>query len=252
MVERGPQGHVRAAVVADHGEAPVPEGAHEGQAVGGHGPLGVGLVAGGGRRLGRLAVAPRVGADHGVRPGQQRRHPVPGGVGPRVAVQQQHGRPGPAVADPQDRLAHVDPLRVKPSNTGPPQPTGRVDAELGRGGAVAVLQAPADDVGWGGCGGLLGEVGEPGVDRGAAGGHRLGPAADLERLGPAGVAQDVVEQERHLRVAPGVPPLLGLAEVHPADVDRVLLGVEDEGQRDRRGCRQGRRWPAEPQPWLLR
>src|SRR4029453_18846470 len=56
-----------------------------------------------------------------------RRHPVPGHMGARVAVQQQHGRPRPAVADPQHRLAHVDPLQGEAveHRAAPPQGTER-------------------------------------------------------------------------------------------------------------------------------
>ena len=86
----------------------------QGQAVGGHGPLGVGRVVGGGGRLGRLAVAPQVGADHRVRPGQQRRHPVPGRVGPRMPVQQQHGGPDPPWRTRSTASPDVDPLQCEP------------------------------------------------------------------------------------------------------------------------------------------
>ena len=50
VVQRRPQGHVRAAVVADHGEPLVPEGrACRARQSRGHGPLGIGRVVGGGR-----------------------------------------------------------------------------------------------------------------------------------------------------------------------------------------------------------
>ena len=45
VVEGHAVGHPGAAVVADHGEALVPEGAHERDGVGGHRALGVGQVA---------------------------------------------------------------------------------------------------------------------------------------------------------------------------------------------------------------
>jgi hypothetical protein len=38
-----------------------------------------------------VAVAAQVGRDHGELPGQHRGDPVPGGMGLRVAVQQQYG-----------------------------------------------------------------------------------------------------------------------------------------------------------------
>ena len=62
-----------------------------------------------------------------------------------------------------------------------------VDAELGRRWCRRRrLEAPADDPGRVDAEELLGEVGEAGVDRAAAGGQRLGPAADLDGRGRAG------------------------------------------------------------------
>ena len=59
-----------------------------------------------GRRR-RAAVAGQVGAHDGVPIGQQRDHPVPRDVGARVAVEQQEGRTGSAVADAQRHVAEL-------------------------------------------------------------------------------------------------------------------------------------------------
>ena len=110
VVERHPVRHPPAAVVAGDGEAVEPEAAHHRHLVGGHRPLRVGRMVGRRRRLRGAAVAAQVGQHH-AEPGldQPRRHPVPAGVGLRVAVQQQHRRAVPGLADPDgDAVADLD------------------------------------------------------------------------------------------------------------------------------------------------
>ena len=110
MVQRRPERDVGAAVVAGDGEPLVPQRAHQRDAVARHRALGVRLVVGRRRRLGRLAVAAQVRAHDRVRAGQQRRDAVPCRVRARVAVQQQQRRAAAAVAHAQHGLADVDAL----------------------------------------------------------------------------------------------------------------------------------------------
>jgi hypothetical protein len=111
VVERGARGDVGAAVVPDDGEPPVAERPHERDAIAGHRALRVRLVVGRGSRASTLAVAAQVGADDGVLGREERRDAVPRRVRPRMPAQQEHRRPGAAVADAQHRLADVDPLK---------------------------------------------------------------------------------------------------------------------------------------------
>ena len=60
------------------------------------------------RRLRGLAIAPQVRADDGEVTRQERRDTMPGRVRPRVAVQQQDGRPGAAMAHTESYVADVD------------------------------------------------------------------------------------------------------------------------------------------------
>ena len=110
VVERGPVRDVAAPVMAGDREPVVAQRPHQCDAVARHRALRVRLVVGRGRRLRRFPVAPQVGADHRVAFSQQRRDAMPGDMRARMAVQEHHGRPRPAVADPEHRLPDVDPL----------------------------------------------------------------------------------------------------------------------------------------------
>jgi hypothetical protein len=128
VVDGQPLRDVRSAVVPGQAEPLVPELPHQGRAVVGHGSLGVGGMVSGGDGLGRLPVAAQVRADHGEPLGQHRGDPVPGGVGPRMAVQQQDGRSAASVADPQLYFADLDPpqrkaLEALAQNRSPPVST---------------------------------------------------------------------------------------------------------------------------------
>lgn len=109
MVHRQPEGRVAAAVVPDEVEPLVPEPTHESQDVGRHRALRRLGVVGPGRGRRRAAVPAQVGHDDRAPPlGEQRRDPVPGGAGARVAVEQHDRRPLPAVTDVDARLADLD------------------------------------------------------------------------------------------------------------------------------------------------
>ena len=113
VIHRRPERDVAAAIVAGDREPLVPERPHQRHAIARHRALRVRLVVGSRGRLRRLAVAAQIRAHDGVPPGQQRRHPVPGDVRARMAVQQEHRRAGPAVPHPQHRLADIDPLQLE-------------------------------------------------------------------------------------------------------------------------------------------
>ena len=123
MVQRGAEGDVGAAVVADDGEALVAERAHQRRRS--RGPSRAwstarGRPVGG---LGRLAVAAQVGADDRV-PARRGAGatPVPGRVRARVPVEQDHGGPDPpwrtrSTASPTSTRSSAN-----PSNTAPRVP----------------------------------------------------------------------------------------------------------------------------------
>ena len=112
VVEREAQRDVAAPVVPDHGEALVPEAAHEGEHVRRHRALRVRSVVVGGVRLAGPAVAAQVGADHGVAGlVQEAGDRVPRGGGARVAVEQEDRGPGGRAApDAEHHGAEVEPL----------------------------------------------------------------------------------------------------------------------------------------------
>ena len=84
----------------DDRESLMPEGVHSSF----RGLAMVGLVG----RLRGLAVASQVRADDGEVPSEQGRDTVPGGVCPRVAVEEQDRRPAASVAHANDHIAEVD------------------------------------------------------------------------------------------------------------------------------------------------
>jgi hypothetical protein len=111
VVHRGAKGGVAPAVVPGQREALVAEGVHERHDIGAHRALGGLRVLGGIRWHGGAAVAAQVGADDRVAVDQQRGDAMPGCVRERVAVQQDDGRAGPAVAHPQGHRAALDTLQ---------------------------------------------------------------------------------------------------------------------------------------------
>ena len=98
MVERQAVGDAPAAVVAGNHEARMPQRAHDGQAVLGHGALGIDGVLGVSGRRGAGAVAAQIGNDQSAVAGELRGDLVPDDVGLRIAVQQQQRRAGAAGA----------------------------------------------------------------------------------------------------------------------------------------------------------
>jgi len=90
VVEPGADGDQGAPVVAGQREAVVPEGAGEGDDVGTHGALGVGLPVGVGRLV-AVAVAAQVRADHRVIGGQVGGDVPPHQVGLGESVQHHDG-----------------------------------------------------------------------------------------------------------------------------------------------------------------
>jgi hypothetical protein len=110
MVECRAEGDVRAAIMADDGEAIVAERSHQRDAVARHRAFRVRLVIPRRRRLRRLAIAAKVRADDGVAGREERRGAVPGGVRPGVPVQEEDRRAGSAVANAKNGLARVDPV----------------------------------------------------------------------------------------------------------------------------------------------
>ena len=81
-----------AAIVADHGEAVEAQGRHQLDLVLGHGALAVVDVALAAGRLVRVAIAAQIGRDDGEALGEDGGNLVPGGMGLRVAVQQEQRR----------------------------------------------------------------------------------------------------------------------------------------------------------------
>jgi hypothetical protein len=98
----------RPVVMADDGEPVVAQRGHQLAHVGGHDPLGVALVARVAGRLVTVAVAAQVGADHGEPLGQRWRNRVPGDMGLRVAVQQDHRRAVAGHGGLQHHLSRLD------------------------------------------------------------------------------------------------------------------------------------------------
>jgi hypothetical protein len=87
MIHRQPKGDVTPAIVTGYGKPLVTERTHHLDAVAGHYALGVRLVIGGCHRFGRATVATQIGTDHRVVADEQRRYPVPCGVGTGVTVE---------------------------------------------------------------------------------------------------------------------------------------------------------------------
>ena len=81
---------------------------HQCNAVARLGALRRAAVVGGIKRFGRLAKPTQVRANHGMRPGQKRRHLVPGGVRARVAMQQQKGWPASAMPDSESSVLKIN------------------------------------------------------------------------------------------------------------------------------------------------
>ena len=106
VVQGHPQRHPGAAVMPGHREPAESQRRHHGDLVLGHGALGVALMLRAARRLAAVPVPAKIRAHHREPPGQHRRDLVPHHVSLRIAVQQQHRRPGPAAAD-----VHRDPVR---------------------------------------------------------------------------------------------------------------------------------------------
>lgn len=119
------------------GEAEMVE---QGGDVGCHGAPGVRGVGGGGARLGGLAVAAEVRADHGEPPGELRRDPVPHRAGPRVAVPEDERRARSADPDaPGGSRAGADGPEAQPRGTRRPWRGG---AGRGAGAGRPSGQAP--------------------------------------------------------------------------------------------------------------
>lgn len=111
VVHRETEGDQGTAVVTHDREPVVAEAAHELGDVGGHPPCGGLRVAGLIGRQCRSPVAAQVGADDGVRAGEDGRDTEPGGVCPRVPVQEHDRRPVAAVAHAQPHVPDVDIVR---------------------------------------------------------------------------------------------------------------------------------------------
>mmetsp|Transcript_6402 Transcript_6402/g.26190 ORF Transcript_6402/g.26190 Transcript_6402/m.26190 type:complete len:216 (-) Transcript_6402:239-886(-) len=92
VVQRQPVGHPRTAVVRQHREALVAEGAHQGHGVPRHLALGIGGAAVAGGRPVAVAIAAQVHQHDAALARQRRRHAVPHRHRLRMAVRQQQGR----------------------------------------------------------------------------------------------------------------------------------------------------------------
>lgn len=118
VIKRQTQRDIQTSIVTGHRELLVAEGGHEGGTVAGQGPFRhLGMVGSVGW-LGGLAITPQVGADDGEVPTQDRRHAMPGRVGSRMAVKQEHRWSRTAMTDSQLRLADVDPAELEPVEHG--------------------------------------------------------------------------------------------------------------------------------------
>ncbi len=109
VIQRQAVGNARAAIMADHGEASVPQRLHQRQHLLAHDALGIVAGIGGRRRRVAVAVALEVWANHGEVARQLGRDLVPGHVGLRKAVQQQEGRAAAAEPDIEVEAANRDP-----------------------------------------------------------------------------------------------------------------------------------------------
>jgi hypothetical protein len=98
--------------------------AHEGDTVARLGSLGRAGVIGPVDRFGGLSEAAQVGTDHSVTCGQLRSDAAPRGVGARMAVEEEDGRPAAAMANPQRRFGQFDPLQAESFKHGPSQGAG--------------------------------------------------------------------------------------------------------------------------------
>jgi hypothetical protein len=114
MVEGEPLDDVPAPIVTDGVEASMAEHRHEGKQINSHLPLaGLRVIRAvrGGRRV---PIATQVGADDAeTRLDQGWSHRIPGGMGTRAAVDQEHRRAVARIADAHAHFADVQVLELK-------------------------------------------------------------------------------------------------------------------------------------------
>lgn len=113
VVHRGAKSDERTAIVAHDSEPVVTEALHELDDILGHRALAGLTVTCLVRRQRGPAVASQVGHHRGAPPHQASGDPVPGGVGPWMAVQQHHRPPGSPMPHPQRDISQINVLKPK-------------------------------------------------------------------------------------------------------------------------------------------